>query len=360
MRTDRRHGVEAVGNRGHGAVQADLVALQPVRIAGAVLALVVQQHQLQQLRRDAGRALEDLGGVDDMHLRHLGLRRGERAFLLQYLGRQPGLADVLQQAEQAEHLELLTLQLQEAREHDHVERHLQRPRVRGGALLTQPRDQQHGVGVADHAVGEARDRLLDLFRVEHRARAAARRSHRLEQLVDPLGSLLEERLGDLELVLDPGLLRIRGIAADLERGGRGSQLDLLGRLGARRVDEHVLAEFFQRSELHRRTELEPLVHERGVGPRPVELGDIHAELELFDRDLLAFHGTGILPATAWQATPSTSAGCSRRQSSCASGQRGWNVQPEGGASGLGTSPPTGVRALPLIARSGTASSSMRV
>ena len=49
-----------------------------------------------------------------------------------------------------------------------------------------------------------------------------------------------------------------------------------------------------------------------------------------------------------------------RQRSLACGQRGWNAQPGGGASGLGTSPATGVRALPLICRSGTASSSMRV
>ena len=38
----------------------------------------------------------------------------------------------------------------------------------------------------------------------------------------------------------------------------------------------------------------------------------------------------------------------------------WNGQPGGGLMGLGGSPPTGVRARPLIVRSGTASSSMRV
>ncbi len=55
-----------------------------------------------------------------------------------------------------------------------------------------------------------------------------------------------------------------------------------------------------------------------------------------------------------------SAGLSRRQRSLACGQRGWNVQPGGGSSGLGTSPATAVRASPVISRSGTASSSMRV
>ena len=56
----------------------------------------------------------------------------------------------------------------------------------------------------------------------------------------------------------------------------------------------------------------------------------------------------------------SSTGVSTRQRSFAYGQRGWNAQPGGGSSGLGTSPATAVRGLPVIARSGTASSSMRV
>ena len=43
----------------------------------------------------------------------------------------------------------------------------------------------------------------------------------------------------------------------------------------------------------------------------------------------------------------------------ACGQRGWKWQPGGGAIGLGTSPPTGMRARPVISRSGIASISAR-
>lgn len=59
-----------------------------------------------------------------------------------------------------------------------------------------------------------------------------------------------------------------------------------------------------------------------------------------------------LPSSvAWQATsekdPCESiicrSGISLRQRSLASGQRGWNGQPVGGESGLGTSPEIGVR-----------------
>ena len=54
-----------------------------------------------------------------------------------------------------------------------------------------------------------------------------------------------------------------------------------------------------------------------------------------------------------------SSGRSRRQRSSTHGQRGWNAQPPGGCSGFGTSPATGVRAHPVMATSGIASSNMR-
>src|SRR5271156_2991308 len=66
------------------------------------------------------------------------------------------------------------------------------------------------------------------------------------------------------------------------------------------------------------------------------------------------------PCARWQATPSMKAGVSVRQTPTARGQRGWKGQPGGGSIGLGGSPATGVRGRPLIERSGTASSSIRV
>src|SRR6185369_14765552 len=66
------------------------------------------------------------------------------------------------------------------------------------------------------------------------------------------------------------------------------------------------------------------------------------------------------PFTAWHATPSISAGASRRHRSKASGQRGLKAQPGGGSIGLGISPFTGIRWRPLIARSGTAPSNILV
>jgi len=59
------------------------------------------------------------------------------------------------------------------------------------------------------------------------------------------------------------------------------------------------------------------------------------------------------------ATAPMSSGRSRRQRSSACGQRGWKLQPGGGAAD-GTSPATGVRGSPVRSICGTASSSMRV
>src|SRR5258707_8872612 len=64
--------------------------------------------------------------------------------------------------------------------------------------------------------------------------------------------------------------------------------------------------------------------------------------------------------TAWQATPSISAGACLRQRSNANGQPGLNAQPGGGSIGLGVSPFTGIRWPPDIAKSGTAPSSIFV
>ena len=68
--------------------------------------------------------------------------------------------------------------------------------------------------------------------------------------------------------------------------------------------------------------------------------------------------TALYATLAWATWRIT--GASRLQRSLACGQRGWKVQPEGGFSGLGTSPATGVRARPVMPRSGIASSSIRV
>ena len=53
--------------------------------------------------------------------------------------------------------------------------------------------------------------------------------------------------------------------------------------GAPDVDEHLPAELAQRLELPLALQEESLKHERRFGPRSVELGDVHAELQVGHR-----------------------------------------------------------------------------
>src|SRR5207247_9634607 len=62
---------EAVDDGRHRAEQADLVALQAQRVARAVVALMMTQHDLADARGQAPRRAQDLAGVHDVALRRL-------------------------------------------------------------------------------------------------------------------------------------------------------------------------------------------------------------------------------------------------------------------------------------------------
>src|SRR5438105_6066753 len=89
----------------------------------------------------------------------------------------------------------------------------------------------------------------------------------------------------LHLALDGDLF---GMAAH-RRGERRRR----GKRAALRVYEHGAAIFFQRLEPLGPLEHEALEHERRVGPRPVQLDDVHAELKFFHLD--AFLHCGLPP-----------------------------------------------------------------
>src|SRR2546428_778956 len=60
--------------------------------------------------------------------------------------------------------------------------------------------------------------------------------------------------------------------------------DRLGQLGRIGIDEHRLAVLLQRLELLVVLQVEPLEYEWCLGPGPVELRDVHAHLQLRDRN----------------------------------------------------------------------------
>ena len=71
----REQRVVGIADRGARAVQTDLIAAQPPRIAAAVLALVVKQCQFPEFRRQAGGDVEDVRGELDVPLQRLALLR---------------------------------------------------------------------------------------------------------------------------------------------------------------------------------------------------------------------------------------------------------------------------------------------
>jgi hypothetical protein len=62
-------------------------------------------------------------------------------------------------------------------------------------------------------------------------------------------------------------------------------------IGALKIDEDVFAELAQCLPLLLGAQMKALEGERRVRPGTVELGDVHAELEVPDVDLLALHAT---------------------------------------------------------------------
>ena len=100
VRTARRHRVEGVRHRNYPRTKRDLVAGEPVGIAGAVEALVVMAHH----RGDLGVAeiAHHRGTVNRMLLDDLELRVVEAPRLRQYLARRLDLADVVHSGRDAD------------------------------------------------------------------------------------------------------------------------------------------------------------------------------------------------------------------------------------------------------------------
>ena len=220
-----------------------------------------------------------------MLFRELGLLRRQGSLLFHDRGRQLGLADVLQQAEQSEQLELLARQLQEAREHDHVDGDLQRAGMRRRALFAQLGDQEQRVGIAHHAVGKARHRFPDFPALQD----GTALGERPQELVHGGDGLRVDRGRALHLGFDTDRVGIGGVAADLEAGQLGARARAILELGLLHVDEDVLAEFLQGLQLLVGAQVKALEHEGRIGPRAIELGDVHAELQLSHRHLFPLH-----------------------------------------------------------------------
>jgi hypothetical protein len=156
-----------------------LIALETARVPAAVLPLVVQKGKRRELGRQARGDADDVRRKLDMLLENFLLLR-RQLLLFEQRRRQAGFADVLEQAKQSEKMDLVALELQEAAEHHHVDRHLQRPRMRWHGGFPQGSHQQEGLRIAEHAFGQFLRYVVDRFAVE-RSAAFGERLHEIVQ-----------------------------------------------------------------------------------------------------------------------------------------------------------------------------------
>ncbi len=114
-------------------------------------------------------------------------------------------------------------------------------------------------------------------------RASQRRQHQLLGAAHPLHGSREGMAEgpQLEALAGEGRWRVPvGQGLDPRRQAGGERLVIANLLGQDRIHIHVRAESLQFLDLFGVAEHEPVGMEGRVQPGPVELGDIHAELQL--------------------------------------------------------------------------------
>ena len=153
-------------------------------------------------------------------------------------------------------------------------------------------EQKQRIRIADHRVREPVHQPLQSAAVQRR-RALL---ERLKKLVERPASLRIELAGRFDFRAEVALPGIAGRALQRERRRHGWSSGAWRarkrlHLAARRIDEHMPAEFAQRLKLLLGAQAEALEGERRADPRPVELCHVHAELQLADGNGLSVHGS---------------------------------------------------------------------
>ncbi len=232
--------------------------------------------------------------VDVVAVERLFFGRELRGLFEQPRG-QTQLADILQQPKRTEHHQLLARILQKASEHGHHDRHFDRAVEHTAALFLHLGEQRNRVRIALHAFGDLGRGLASTRTVDR----ATLLSHRSTDFGDDGRGAPEGARGTRQLNLDARRRLVDHVSPDFYRGldarRRGRRRwRLPRRLRAPvvlfRIDEHRFAELLQRLELLFRAQHEALEHERGVGPRAVELRHIHPEAQLSNGDFPEVHG----------------------------------------------------------------------
>ena len=181
----RQHRVERVGDVDDPGAERDLLAAEPVRVAGAVEALVVVADRRH-------RVLEEAEAVDDarallgvaLHQRPLLARQARR--LEEDRVRDRELADVVEERRVAEQVELRLREAELAADRERELLHA--PRVAGGVRVARVDRRREGLHRRGRALAQQPVRLLerDVLRLD--------RLRRLAQLLRRLLRVLQVRL----------------------------------------------------------------------------------------------------------------------------------------------------------------------
>jgi hypothetical protein len=190
---------------------------------------VVLADGLEDLAVEVRRLLEDREAVVHVLLRDVELLVGEPSLLLEQLLGQPDLADVEEQPDLREHLELLLGKSQVAAEGREIDGDLQAVPVGGRVLLAQARDPHERIGVAHDALDHVLHDFLDALDLEFLADLDV-----VHELVEEPRGFRDRRARVRHFLLDAHLVAI-GLRRDSGREQLRARLELL--LGfARRLE----------------------------------------------------------------------------------------------------------------------------
>ena len=183
------HGAKRVGNAGNFGGHADLFEFQPARIAGAVPAFVVTADGEHHITRQRRLGDEDLHRTGHMRTHQQALLGRQFRFLAQQVDRQLDLADILQQAGQAEIEQALVAPADMGADQHHVHRNVHRVVETVFVALLEAQQPHHGIGIALQTAGNVMQAFAHRQQVDILALGEG-----VECLLQRIGQLIVARL----------------------------------------------------------------------------------------------------------------------------------------------------------------------
>ena len=157
------HRAIGVGDAGHFGKQADFGPAQAPGIATAIDPLVVLEDDVPGRPGNANLVGEDFATEFDMAAHMVAFAAREASRLLDDVGRQVDVTDILQQSTKAERVQVIRRQAEVAAEGHQVHRGVQRVVVGQVVGLLEFGQPEQGIGIADDALDQPVDGVFQVF-----------------------------------------------------------------------------------------------------------------------------------------------------------------------------------------------------